>query len=334
MSHLCPILGVRTADHKHTSPIISVHCYRHSEFKGVLSENTQKVSVGTGNQLVTEQGLQTARADTKFSAEEEVIMIPIEDVTGITYKSDTKTAMQANSKSTTEPVYKKSSNCCDSCCAVLCGFCCCCCCAETKIKPVVKDTTTIVFDQDPNQSTNYVVEHLPIPKDNDGCCSNLLNCFRCWCCRKTVLVDLIKRTNTVVEQEAKRVITVSLTYSKYSHPDSASNARVMSHEDQEAYYKKRFQPDTELEFYLVNDTEAHSDNFSIKRQQAESLCRTIMHLKAMQIGGYPSETELDSILDQPIRRTYGDVYNEPKLQISLNRQNQPQLTSSQLEPVV
>ena len=72
---------------------------------------------------------------------------------------------------------------------------------------------------------------------------------------------------------------------------------------------------------MINDTEFDPGNFETKRQQAEALCRTVMHLKGMA-GDYPSETELDSILDQPLRRTFGDLYNEPKLQLTLNEQAQ------------
>ena len=52
-----------------------------------------------------------------------------------------------------------------------------------------------------------------------------------------------------------------------------------------------------------------------------------MQLKAMP-GKYPSESELESILDQPLRRTYGDLYIEPTLKLPLEHPAQRQLTST------
>ena len=261
----CRILGVRTVDQKYTSPILSVHLYRHSQRRADLAEDRQLVSVGTNNQLQTQQGPQKFRQEEKFYAEEEVIMVPIEDVSRITFKTDIKKGRQADVKSTTTPVHRMSENCCDRCCAPLLPFCCCCMEKEKKVAPMARETTTIVIDQDPNRDAHFIEEHLPLPKNDEGCCTNFLDRFRCWCCRKKVLVDLIKRTNTSTQEQAQRVIKVSIDYSKYSNPDSATNARLLSREDQEAYYKRRFQPDTELEFYLVNDTEFDPRNFQIKR---------------------------------------------------------------------
>jgi len=166
-----------------------------------------------------------------------------------------------------------------------------------------------IYNEDPNRITNFVEEHLPVPKEKESCCDR----FRCWCCRKKKLVDLIKRTNTVAERQAQRVITITIEYSKYSHLDSASNARLLSREDQVAYYKEKFEPVPPLKFYLVNNTEFDLRNFEQNRKQAETLCRTVMQLKGM-IDHYPSDNELDNILDQSHMRRFGDEYDEPILQ--------------------
>jgi hypothetical protein len=221
-----------------------------------------------------------------------------------------------------------SENCCDRCCACIFSRACCCCSDKKRIVPVAGETTTVIVPDYANRNAHVIEEHLPLPRHDEGCCTNFFNRFRCLCCRKRVLVDLIKRTDISTGQQAQRMITISIDYSKYSHLESASNARLLSRQEQEAYYRERFEPDTKLEFYLINDTEFDPSNFELKRQQAEGLCRTVMHLKAMT-GNYPSENELDSILDQPLQRTYGDPYIEPKLQLPSNQQAQLQLPSFQ-----
>ena len=306
--------------------------YRHSQLRADVAQDRQLVSVGTSNQLQTQQGPQKFRQEDKFTAEEEVIMIPIEDVSLITFKKDIKKGRQADIKATLVPIYKPSENCCDRCCASILPVCCCCCIKEERVVPVGKENTTIVVDQDPTQNSHINEEPLPLPKTDADCCTNFLDRFRCWCCRKKVLVRLIKRTNTLTEQQAQRVIKVSIVYSKYSNPDSASNARLLKPEEQGAYHKKRFEPDVELEFYLVNNTEFDQKNFEIKQKQAEDLCRTVMHLKAMT-GKYPSETELDSIIDQLPRRVFGDSFVEPTLQLSVDHQAQQEIASSRVREI-
>jgi hypothetical protein len=250
-------------------------------------------------------------------------MIPVEDVTRITSKSELKKGVQADVKSHITPVYAQSENCCDHCYASLLNCCrktrdclCYCCQKETKIAPYVRNET-IIHDADPNKFTSYKEEHLPLPEVKENCCTRCCNKFRCWCCRKKMLVDLIKRTNTKAEKQAQRVITITVEYTKYSNPDSASNARLLSEEEQAAYYKRIFQPNTPLKFYLVNNTEFDPRNFELKRKQADVLCLTVMHLKAMK-NRYPSEDQLGKILDQSHTTTFGDVFNEPILQLPVD----------------
>ena len=130
------------------------------------------------------------------------------------------------------------------------------------------------------------------------------------------LTKLIQTTEILSEEEAERMITVSIEYSMYSNLDSATNARLLSREAQEAYYRDKFQPNTTLRFYLVDNNDSNPRNFEMKREQAEALCRIVMQLKRMETN-YPSESDLDKILDQPLKRTYGDLFIEPTLQLQL-----------------
>lgn len=196
---------------------------------------------------------------------------------------------------------------------------------------MAQETTTVMVAGDSNRNTRVIEEHLSVPERGRGCCAKFFNHFRCWCCREQVLVDLVKRKNISIERRVQRMVKISIDYSKYSNPDSASHARLLGSKEPEAYYKKQFEPHTKLEFYLINDIDFDLTTFGIKRQQAEALCRTVMHLKSMR-GNYPSENELDKILDQPLQRTHGNLYHEPKLlQLSLSQQTQVPPVSS-VEP--
>lgn len=77
----------------------------------------------------------------------------------------------------------------------------------------------------------------------------------------------------------------------------------------------------------MNNTEFDQKNFAIKQKQAEDRCRKVMHLEAIT-GKYPSETELDSIIDQIPRRVFGDSFVEPTLQLSVDHQDQREIASS------
>jgi hypothetical protein len=301
--------------------MLSVHLYRQSQHTAAIAQEKRTVTVNKKNEQQTHQGPQEFKREGKSSGEEEVTMIPLEDVTLISSKSESKQGFQADVKSHTTPYYEYSENCCDRCCAGLLKCCrktrdCCCSCCqkETKVDPLVRNTTTIFSDEDPNHSTHFEEEHVPFLEVKEGYCTPCCNIFRCWCCRTKKLVDLIKRTDTKANRRAQRVITITVEYSKYSNLDSATNARLLSNEQQVAYYKEKFQPDTKLKFYLINDTEYDASNFEVKRQQAEVLCKAVMQLKGMR-NHYPSETELEKILDQPIKRTFGAVYAESTLQL-------------------
>lgn len=267
------------------------------------------ITVGENNQQQTDQGPQEAKGKDTFTAEEEIIMLPVEDVIRILSKSEIETGIEADVKSHITPVYEESENCCDRCCAGLASYGP----KERKVVPLVLDRTTIVVDEDPNRFTDDKEEDMTIPEKKEGCCTRCCNPFRCWCCRKKKLVRLIKRTKTVAEQEAKRVITITIEYIPYSNLDSASNPHILDSEQKLAVYKDQFKTD-KLEFYLVHSKEFDPVKFQPQQEEAEILCRTVMHLKAMR-NHYPSENELKVILGPSYKRAFGDKFVEPILQL-------------------
>ena len=318
LSNLIYQLGARTAEGKYTSPILCVHLERHSQHNADTAQTNNAVLIQ--RQRAQEmQGPQQNKSEDKYAAEEEIITIPVEDVIQITSKLETKTGKQQDARSEILPQYAISENCCDRCCDSICGCwrscwrCCCdalCCCCqkETAVDSFGSNTTTIVNQDNLYRSSKVVDEDLPVPKQEDGIC----DCLRCWCCRKKQLRRLIKRTYTVAEQQAQRVVTMTIQYSKYSNLDSATNARLLTIEQQAAFYKERFEPDTELRFYLISNVEINSKHFMEKKKEAEILSRTVMHLKAMR-NQYPSENEFKEILNQGNYKTFGDVHEEPNL---------------------
>ena len=299
--------------------MLSIHLNRHSQRKADKLEGERTIILDHRNQQQTQQGQQQFKREEKANYEEELIMLPLEDITLISSKSEIKRGKQADVKSNIEPIQGLSENCCDRCCARLHSFCCSCCQESSKIAPHVENKT-IIYDQDPNRNTDFTEERLPPPPVvQQTCCSckTFLDRFRCWCCRKKTILGFIKRTNTVTEQQAERVITITIEYSKYSHLDSASNARLLANQDQTTYYKDKFKSDAELKFYLIHSTELESTIFEAASKDAETFCRTVMQVKAMK-SHYPSDTELEKIMDQPIKRTFGLVFHESILQLSIN----------------
>ena len=160
--------------------MLSVHRYRYSQFSANVAQDRQTINVDRRNRLRIQQGPQKSKEKEMISAEEEVMMIPVEDVTRITYRSEIKKDGQKDVQSTTTPVYKMSENCFDRCCARLFRCCCCCCfcCSdENKIVPVGRETTTVIVPDDSNRNAHLIEEHLPLPKDDGGCCANFSIAF-------------------------------------------------------------------------------------------------------------------------------------------------------------
>jgi hypothetical protein len=319
--------------------VLGVYLYRQSKFNADIAQDNRTVTVDGNNEQQIHEGPKEFKRKEQFTAEVDALMIPVEDITTISSKAELKKAVQADVKSHVTPVYALSENCCDRCSAKITSCCrktrdCLCCRSQkqTKIASYV-EKNTIIVDPDPNKFESYEEEHLPLPEVKEDCCTSCCNKFRCWCCRKKKLVDLIKRTNTAGEQEAQRVVTMTIKYSKYSHPNSASNARLLSKEQQEAYYFRRFEPDTQLKFYLVNSSNFDATGFDLTRKVADDFCLTVTHLKAMQ-NRYPSEEQLVTILRQTHVATVGNEFIEPALQLPVESKTAPMIQEQRERPAI
>ena len=304
------MVGVRSSENKYTSPIVSVHLYYQSQHKANVGENNRTVLLKGHNDQYSSQGPQNFKAHDRMTTEGETLLIPIEDIITINSQLEVKKGIQADIQSTIIPTYDFLPNRCDDCWNSVKT----CCDKPKKIVPAVNTTTIITNDS--NRNTEIEEIELPLPPRKKGCCDK----FRCWCCRKKILMKKIQRREIKTETDAQRVITMNIEYSKYSNIDTPSHTRLLSGQDQLEYYKRTFYPEKTLTFYLVNNTEFDPANFEVRKKEAEVLARTVMQLKAMK-GDYPSERELENILDLNYKQTFGDLYREPTIQISLSNQN-------------
>ena len=287
--------------------MLSIHLYHHSQQKANIAQNNTTLLVqGTINQQIN-QGPQHFTAHDRMTAEEETIMIPVEDVVRITSKLDVKKSLQADAQATTTPIYDFLPNCFDGCWKKTID---CCRCPESKkIVPLV--TNTVAIANDPNQNTEVEENVVHVAPPPAGC----FDSCRCCCCRKQILVMRKERKVVKKATEAQRVITMNIEFSKYSNLNTPTHTSLLNNEHQEQYYKKKFDAEAEQkqQFYLVNNTEFDPKNFEIKKQEAEVLSRTVMQLKGMK-GHYPSERELEDILNLNYKRAFGDFLIEPTLQ--------------------
>ena len=318
LSYLIPSEpGVRTSENKYTCPVLSVHLYRHSQVKGTIANDQRIIIVDNGNQQQTHQGPQKATLADQVTVEEDMQILPVEDVLKISSRAEMKKKLQAEVTKEVIPVYERTENRCDRCCAPVFSCCrkmcdsCCCCRQGFPIVPGIVSTVTFLHDEDPNRKVHYDAKDINVPEESG--CTLFCDQFRCWCCRREKLVKKIEKTKTVEEKEATRVIKIIIECIPYSNLDSASNPRLLNSEQKLSVYKDQFATN-KLEFYLINSTEFQQANFTPSRDEAERLCRTVMHLKAMK-DNYPSEKQLQDILNQSEKRTFGDEYQEPTLQL-------------------
>ncbi|CAF3052041.1 unnamed protein product [Rotaria socialis] len=322
--------GVNTSDNTYNCPMLAIHLYRHS--KETANVTGQKISVvldNSNNEHRLQEGQQQYKVKEKANAEVELILIPVEDVLHISSKAEIQKDIEADTKAHIEHVYEDSENCCDRCCRSLCNCSSCCrslcscgsCCKRApKIAPIITSSETITRETDRHRHSNVRVEDLPVPKAKSGC----FDCCRCWCCRLKVLTRIIRRTKIVAEEEAKRFVTITIEYLKYSNLDTPTNTRLLSEQDKLAHYKKKFDQEQKIEFFLFTDTEPQPTKFESKIKQAGEFCRAVMGLKGMR-GHYPSPSDLkkiigpdennrqDKIIGPSPYRTIGDVYEEPTL---------------------
>ncbi|CAF1135098.1 unnamed protein product [Rotaria magnacalcarata] len=298
--------GVRKADNTYNCPMLAIHLYRQSQLKAKINESERTVIVDNRNPVKTHEDSKQVKQKNKFDAEVDIMMLPLEDVIQMSAKLLIEKAEQSDIKEEIIPEYGPGGNCCDTCCDSI-RKCCCSCRSEAKIAPSVT-TKNIFLVNESNRNPTIEEIPLPLPKQEEPCCSP----FRCWCCRVKKLIGLVKRKNTSGEREARRVIIVTLEYIKYSNLDTPSNTRLLSNGEQLAHYKEKFKLEEQLEFYLFMDTDLNASNFEVKKKEAEDFCRTVMQLKGMR-NQYPSENELEQILNQSIKKTVGMVFREPTM---------------------
>ncbi|CAF1021376.1 unnamed protein product [Adineta ricciae] len=308
--------GVRTVENTYTCPILSFHLYRHAQHRARRAQDNRTMFLDNNNRVSIRQDEQQASQSEQNQGEEDVMMVPLEDIINVSFKAEFTKNIDADVKTTIEPTYERSENCCDrcaapiiSCCRKTRDICCCISHGQTKIAPRV-ETTIFVINGQPN--TTYREEDLPLPEVREGCCTHCTNKCRCWCCRRNILVKLTKKIHSKAERKAERVITMTVEYVKYSNIDTPSHVRLLTGQEQANFYKDKFHVEKELKFYLVNNNEFDPTNFDMKKEQAEALCRMIKQLKGMR-SKYPSETDLSEILNQSHLRTFGQVFAEPVL---------------------
>lgn len=314
------LLGAPISDSTYASPIVVVHVYRQGKHKTNKAEDQRTIVVDNKNEQKIHTGPKILEQKEGAVAELEIIVIPVEDIIHISAKATVERDVKGGIETELIPVYDQSENCCDrcyegmkKCCGDIREALCCCCRKPVRIASEVNTTVFLMPDHNKNVQVYDKIEK--IPKEKENCCTGCINKCRCWCCRIKKLRHNIRRTYVREERQAKRVITMTINYSKHSHPDTLSNARLLSAEDQNKFYKGVFVPHERLEFYLVNDTEFDRNNFETKMQQATNLCRTVMQMKAVN-DRYPPSEKLFSILESSNSKIIGDQYKEPDLPLA------------------
>ncbi|CAF1504480.1 unnamed protein product [Adineta steineri] len=274
---------------------------------GRNNNNNQTLIADKNNEYQTYQDFQQSPEQAQASAEEEVVMIPLEDVMHISYKCHFEKQIGGEAHADIDDQYFISENCCDRCCK--------------NSNQVTAFTSNTIHTPDipANRTVKYLTEELPIPESKENCrtrfCDTVCYDCRCWCCRKRKLIRRIKRTLRAADGYAERMITMTIVYNKYSNPDLASHTRLITDEHQAMYYTENVEPKIELKFNLLNDRDIDPTRFDMTKRYAETLCRVVTQLKGVR-NNYPSDYELQMMLHQAQLGTFGEVYNEPTLQLS------------------
>jgi len=91
------------------------------------------------------------------------------------------------------------------------------------------------------------------------------------------------------------------------NPDSAGILRGLSKQEREEKVAEFVLP-VNLKFNLLNHQDFENDDYNAKKDQAELLCRTVVHLKTLRI--YPSVQALPALLHQESLESLGHQYIE------------------------
>jgi hypothetical protein len=91
------------------------------------------------------------------------------------------------------------------------------------------------------------------------------------------------------------------------NPDSAGIFRGLAKQELERQVATLVAKEN-LKFNLLNHTDFENDDYVAKKQQAELLCRAVVHLKTLRV--YPSVQALPALLHQESLETLGHRYLE------------------------
>jgi hypothetical protein len=80
--------------------------------------------------------------------------------------------------------------------------------------------------------------------------------------------------------------------------------------------------DVTLKFNLLNHQDFENDDYNAKKEQAELLCRTVVHLKTLRI--YPSVQALPALLHQESLESLGHRYIERNIPPTIQMEQQQQ----------
>jgi hypothetical protein len=106
---------------------------------------------------------------------------------------------------------------------------------------------------------------------------------------------------------------------RYVNPDSASIMRGLNHQEREKLMSRMAEINT-LKFNLINNKEFEKVDYTEKQQQAELLCRTVVHLKTLRV--YPSIQELPALFHQESLESLGHVFVERSFNDPLSSRQQ------------
>lgn len=286
-----------------TSPLLTVYLQYKSQEKS--RNRKREVQVSNKPELTAVDVEIGEQATTKVTTniKTDVIIIPVEDIIQISFKTDVTT--DSTSESRAEIIFDEelTHNCFDSCAESLCGGCCA---KKSSVGPVQTGKTTL---NGKSEVINGEVTDEPYQAHKEKCTESCCDCIRCWCCRRTKLLGKFKRKYNKNAAKAARVLTMTIKYFEYNHLQTPSIMDVTNGDVKSKFFTSKFNPEKQTVFNLINQTDFDPKYLEAKMKEAEILCRTVLHLKSMK-PNYPTAEELDKLLEQSPRRTFGNPFQE------------------------
>ncbi|CAF0755599.1 unnamed protein product [Didymodactylos carnosus] len=302
--------GFAVSDGTYTSPVLSIHKYKESS-KKTGKKHTKGI---LGEEQTVQLSHQSKTDEENLSDNEEVQIIPVEDIFSIKFITDVqKEVIEKNTSNNVEAV--DGETCCKS-------LCCCkslrCCpswrCCNAKVG-VINSTRITNVNKKRTVEIEKRMTDVSVAKQ-DVCCPPL----RFWCCK--VKNKRLQREETITkEYEATRAITIIIEHAKYGFPNTLSHVQCMAQDEQEKFYKDKG----------FNSHEFQQTNFQKNKSQAEQLCRIVMQLKSMFKTNqtYPNVKQLKEIIDQNYDGLFGDEHHE---QLSSLLRDKPEPKPANMQP--